>query len=228
MLSHTPIIPHIIITIRCLIVKSICTLFIVCTPATSPMLDCVKLYCVLLIVFVATIEWFRRPDRDNHCIRPSSLRAWGSADRRNPDFHVAKMHSQSDFWRIWWLIQGFKWKEMRMYLLSNVLLLECGRAGLCGGRLFGPSMLRDMIELRLLLFDDNITSSAVMPPIDLVIRLLGPHLCTGVLDVEWFMRGDDGIGCEMDKKSIGSKESVRLYFEQFYFVVGFAFQQFLH
>lgn len=35
-------------------------------------------------------------------------------------------------------------------LRSSVLLLECGRAGLCGGRLCGPSMLRDMIELRLL------------------------------------------------------------------------------
>lgn len=63
-----------------------------------------------------------------------------------------------------------------MYLRSSVLLFECGRAGLCGGRLFGPSMLRDMIELRLLLEPDSRTSSAVRPPIDLVIRLLGPHL----------------------------------------------------
>lgn len=30
--------------------------------------------------------------------------------------------------------------------LSSVLVTECGRAGLCRGRLRGPSMLLDMIE----------------------------------------------------------------------------------
>jgi hypothetical protein len=29
-----------------------------------------------------------------------------------------------------------------------VLQLECGRAGLCGGKLLGPSMLLDIIEFR--------------------------------------------------------------------------------
>lgn len=65
-----------------------------------------------------------------------------------------------------------------------MLLLECVRAGLCGGKLFGPSMLRDIIELRLLLLADKMTSSAVMPPNDLVIKLLGPQRWPGVLDVE--------------------------------------------
>lgn len=37
---------------------------------------------------------------------------------------------------------------MITYFLSRVLLFECGRAGLCTGKLFGPSMLRDIIRLR--------------------------------------------------------------------------------
>lgn len=35
---------------------------------------------------------------------------------------------------------------MNTHLRSSVLLLECGLAGLCGGRLRGPSILRDINE----------------------------------------------------------------------------------
>lgn len=44
------------------------------------------------------------------------------------------------------IISLAKGKEISAYFLSSVLQLEWGRAGLCGGRLFGPSMLRDMSE----------------------------------------------------------------------------------
>lgn len=148
-------------------------------------------------MFVVMIELFRIPGHGNRCRQPSFRRALGSVDRGSSGCRVARMHLQNDFciWRkpnMYWKIErgqgnrssdvmGMEWD---IYLLSSVLLLECVRAGLCGGRLLGPSMLRDIIELRLLLLAVSSTSSAVMPPKDLVMRLLGPHLWPGVLEAE--------------------------------------------
>lgn len=87
-------------------------------------------------------------------------------------------------------------------LLSSVLLFECGRAGLCGGKLRGPSILRDIIEFRLLLAVLSLSPATIVsstplelictgrPPIDMVICP-----CTaipGVLDVDRCIFGDDG------------------------------------
>lgn len=97
-------------------------------------------------------------------------------------------------------------------------MLECGRVGLCGGRLRGPSILRDIIELRTLLVVLSVaavpptTSAAVdpsstpfelictgMPPIDMVIEDdVGPPppapatFAPGVLEVDRCILGDDG------------------------------------
>lgn len=78
-----------------------------------------------------------------------------------------------------------------------MLLFECGRAGLCGGKLFGPSILRDIIEFRLLLVELSspapFTSDgaqlidADIPTIDNV-----NGFTPGVLDVDRCIFGDDG------------------------------------
>lgn len=77
------------------------------------------------------------------------------------------------------------------HLRSNVLELEWGRAGLCGGRLFGPSMLRDINEFLTLL--------AAAMPFEVATKFAwftsdSVFGAPGVLNVEvdrWFL-GDDG------------------------------------
>lgn len=74
------------------------------------------------------------------------------------------------------------------YLLSKVLQLECGLDGLCGGRLRGPSMLRD---IKLLCIDNwlslaliaEVVSFAEDIPLLIVQRELG-CIEPGVLDVD--------------------------------------------
>lgn len=85
---------------------------------------------------------------------------------------------------------------MKSYLRSKVLQLLWGRdEGLCGGKLLGPSMLRDMIELRrddwlslalkveVVRFDDT--------PLLMVHKEFG-WLEPGVLDVDRWFFGDEG------------------------------------
>lgn len=80
-----------------------------------------------------------------------------------------------------------------------MLLFEYGLAGLCGGRLCGPSILRDIIELRLLFVlstDSNPlcdTFESINPPIEHVILLVVVPFTgalPGVPRDEYF--GDDG------------------------------------
>lgn len=86
-------------------------------------------------------------------------------------------------------------------LRSNVLLLLCGRAGLCGGRLCGPSMLRDIIELLLPLADPAVVLSLAPLVADVTAggwwdsesdRASPCRLVPGVLEVERWFFGDDG------------------------------------
>lgn len=73
--------------------------------------------------------------------------------------------------------------------------MECGRAGLCGGKLRGPSILLDIIEFRLLFELESAESTIVpfvagRPTSDIVIGFI--ELMPGVLDVERCVFGEDG------------------------------------
>lgn len=76
-----------------------------------------------------------------------------------------------------------------------MLQLLWGRAGLCGGKLRGPSMLRDMIELQ---SDDWLSLALNVEVVSVVdTPLLTVHsefgwLEPGVLDVERWFFGDEG------------------------------------
>lgn len=85
------------------------------------------------------------------------------------------------------------------YLRSSVLLLLCGRAGLCGGRLCGPSMLRDMMEHLLPLADVVLSLAPLVVVADVTgcddsgsDRVSPCRLVPGVLEVERRFFGDDG------------------------------------
>lgn len=84
-------------------------------------------------------------------------------------------------------------------LRSSVLLLLCGRAGLCGGRLCGPSMLRDMMEHLLPLADVVLSLAPLVVVADVTgcddsgsDRVSPCRLVPGVLEVERRFFGDDG------------------------------------
>jgi hypothetical protein len=63
-------------------------------------------------------------------------------------------------------ILQFSIHDSTLYLRSNVLQFECGLAGLCGGRLRGPSILRDIKLLR----SDNWLSLALIVEVVSVVE----------------------------------------------------------
>lgn len=74
-----------------------------------------------------------------------------------------------------------------------MLLFEYGLAGLWGGKLCGPSMLRDIIEFRLLfVLSTESSPPSISPPIEHVILLVVAFAgaLPGVMEDEYF--GDDG------------------------------------
>ena len=82
------------------------------------------------------------------------------------------------------------------YFRSNVLEFECGRAGLWGGKLFGPSILLDIREFRWFKWIFKLVSLAPTPAV--IVAVVDNDICSlvrlepGVDDVDRRFFGDDG------------------------------------
>lgn len=169
---------------------------IACRPDSDPRSDSSTRGSSPKIASDVSSEWCSAPARGSRCTQPSA----------HPEGTLsARIAAVASTWTLSWscsyktaqkILSKLTNKQFSSsHLRSNVLQFECGRAGLCGGKLRGPSMLRDMMELR----SDDSLSLALKVEVVIVVDtpLLTVHrefgwLEPGVLDVERWFFGDDG------------------------------------